>query len=256
MQAGRQLVDPPAGQTVNNAGSARPRLRQEVGIAGLRLGPHPIEEIGPVEAREVHGRIAQTELSDDVRPDARRCRGGEGEHGNLRMPLPQGGQLAVLRAEIVAPFGNAVRLVDDERVDAGTGAQTAECAIEETSEHEALRRQIHQLVVAPQQAGQATRDLRSADAGVQKGRRNVVVDELAHLVLHEGYQRRHDQAHAGLHQRGQLVAQGLAAAGGHERQHVPAIQHVAHHGFLSGAECVESEGALQCAGQWCGHGAF
>lgn len=46
-----------------------------------------------------------------------------------------------------------------------------------------------------------------------------------HLVLYEGEQWRDDQRKAGAaQQRGQLVAQALAAAAGHQAQHVPALQ--------------------------------
>ena len=61
------------------------------------------------------------------------------------------------------------------------------------------------------------------------------------LVVHQRDQRRHDDRGAGQAERRDLVAQALAAAGGHQHQGVAAADHVAHHLFLQAAEPRKAE---------------
>ena len=65
-----------------------------------------------------------------------------------------------------------------------------------------------------------------------------------HLVLHEGDQRRYDQSEAVKDQGRQLVAEGLAAAGGHQHQAVPAGQDVPDDVRLERAKAVVPEPRL------------
>ena len=57
-----------------------------------------------------------------------------------------------------------------------------------------------------------------------------------HLVLHQGNQWRDYQGDAVKDEGRQLVAEGLAAACGHQRQAVPPAQDVAYYFFLAGPE--------------------
>ena len=70
-------------------------------------------QVGPLEAGDEIERILQTELGGDVGADIRRGGGRErgGRHAQLRA---ESSQPPVVRAEIVAPLADAVRLVDDE----------------------------------------------------------------------------------------------------------------------------------------------
>ena len=74
-----------------------------------------IGEVGPVEVADEHQRIAQRELLGDVAPHLRRRRGRVGVDRGLGERLAQIAKLPVLRAEVVAPVADAVRLVDGER---------------------------------------------------------------------------------------------------------------------------------------------
>ena len=70
-----------------------------------------------------------------------------------------------------------------------------------------------------------------------------------HLVVHQRDQRGDDDPGALPHQRRDLVAQGLAAAGGHEHHRVAAADHVVDHVGLEAAELVVPEdGAQHVAG--------
>ena len=75
---------------------------------------HHVAQIRAVEARDVLMRVAQLELLENVVPHAARRARGEGGDRLVRKILPQRAELPVLRAELVPPFGNAVRLVDRE----------------------------------------------------------------------------------------------------------------------------------------------
>ena len=76
------------------------------------------------------------------------------------------------------------------------------------------------------------------------------------LVLHQGDQRRHDQRYAWPHDRGQLVAETLAAAGGHDAQAILAAQDGINHLALTGTEGRQSEswkGNFWIEEQFAGH---
>jgi hypothetical protein len=83
----------------------------------------------------------------------------------------------------------------------------------------------------------------------QQRRVDLLVAELLNLVLHQRDQRRDDDRQPALHDGGQLVAQALARAGGHDAQHVAPAQHVLDHLPLRRAEIVESEMLLQVIAQ-------
>ena len=65
------------------------------------------------------------------------------------------------------------------------------------------------------------------------------------LVLHQRDERRDDQRDAVEHERGELVAQALARAGGEDRQDGAAGEQAVDDGLLAFAEGVEAEDALR-----------
>lgn len=75
---------------------------------------YPQVEVGPVEARGDHIRGGDGELGLHIRNHLGR-RGGRQQQrlGNLELALVVG-ELQVVRAEVVAPLGNTVRLVYHE----------------------------------------------------------------------------------------------------------------------------------------------
>ena len=91
---------------------ARPDELQDL-LQRLVLRHDAVGEIGAVEARDEHRRIAQ--LAGAVTMSARDAlgRGGGQRHDrHVREAAAQPRELAVFRTEIVAPLGDAVRLVD------------------------------------------------------------------------------------------------------------------------------------------------
>ena len=65
------------------------------------------------------------------------------------------------------------------------------------------------------------------------------------LVLHQGDEGRYDDGRAFRHQRGQLVAQRLAATRGHQYESVVAAKDAFDDFFLVPLELVETENILQ-----------
>ncbi len=115
----------------------------------------------------------------------------------------------------------------------------------------ALGCEIQQFVFAAQQRCDSVRQFALRQARVDEGCRDAVVLQQPHLILHERDQRRDHQRDAAAEDGRQLKAQRLAAAGGHDGQHIAACQRVSDDGFLPRAEAIETEPAAQGAGQRC-----
>ena len=158
----------------------------------LVLGHDPVREVGSVEAGDERGWLPQLEVRDDVGADASSCRGRQRHEGHVGQRGPQAGKLAVLRAEVVAPFRDAVRLVDRQAGDL-PAAQVFLPALE----HQPLRRDVEELEGTLVQAAQATARFVGIEAGVEKRGGDAAGRELVDLVLHQGDERRHDDREPG-----------------------------------------------------------
>jgi hypothetical protein len=90
------------------------------------------------------------------------------------------------------------------------------------SVQQALRRDVEQVQVTVPAVVLDAVPARPGQRGVQEGGAHAELAQRVDLVLHQRDQRRHDDAAAGAQQRRDLVAQGLAAARGHEHQGVAA----------------------------------
>lgn len=88
-------------------------------VCGVRQLEHAEAETLAVESPTQHQRVrarARTELLGHIRGHPRVRSGGRREHGYARRQIGEHGpQSAVIRPEVVAPVGNAVRLVDHEQ---------------------------------------------------------------------------------------------------------------------------------------------
>ena len=133
-----------------------------------------------------------------------------------------------------------MRFVDGEQRDARAFEQ-----IEQARREQAFGRDVEQVELAGHElAFDAQRGL-GIERGIEAGRAHAGLCEGVDLVLHQRDQRRDHDAGAFAQQGRQLVAQRLAAAGGHQHQRVAAAGHVCHDGFLRAAEAVEAENPLQ-----------
>ena len=101
-------------------------------------------EVGPREAVDVLRRVrGQAEAGQDLVAHDGRGGGGAGEHARGGQLGEQAADLQVLRPEVVAPFADAVRLVDGHQRDGHVAQQAAEAL-----EDEPLRGDVDQRVLA------------------------------------------------------------------------------------------------------------
>ena len=83
--------------------------------------------------------------------------------------------------------------------------------------------------------------LAGVERAVEQGRADAALAERVDLVFHQRDERADDQGDPGGHHGRQLVAEALAAAGGHDAKDVAPPQHLLDHLPLTGPEAHESE---------------
>jgi hypothetical protein len=212
---------------------------QHLAAAG-DLGLHAQAQIRPVEAVHEHGRIAAKQLAQDVGPG--RGIGGRREGDRLDAAERRLGsaERQILGPEIVPPLRDAMGLVDREQPDPGALEQ-----VEGVGLGEPLGRDIDEPQLAVAELLVDLPVLVEIVGRVEARRRDAVAPELRHLIAHQRDQRRHHHGDGVAQQRGQLVAQRLAAAGRHDGEHVGTRQNGLDDGTLAGPEILEPEGRAQ-----------
>jgi hypothetical protein len=112
---------------------------------------------------------------------------------------------------------------------------------------EALRRDIDQLEVAPRDTVRNIAVLIEVVGRVEARGRHTIALQLRDLVAHQRDQGRDHQGEAIAQQGRELIAQRLAAAGGHDGEHVLAREDRLDDVGLAGAERLETEGLVKQA---------
>ena len=206
----REVFGGLAGHHIDNAALTRPGA-QVIHHLVIRtaFADDAVREIGPVETGDVGGAFLQVELLDDVLAHAAGGGGRERHDRHAGKQLAQGGNLAVFGAEIMAPFADAMRLVNGEEGDVPLLQ-----VVEETGEQQAFGSDIEQPVFALVQTAQTRPRFAGIQGRVQEGRRHAGGLEGVHLILHQGDERRDHHGEAGADQGGELEAKRFAAAGG------------------------------------------
>ena len=159
----------------------------------------------------------QVEPLGDLGPRRRSRGSGQRDPRYLGPPFVQRGQLQVVGAEVMAPLGHAVRLVDREQRD--------RAALQHPQGRlgaEAFRREVEQVKPPAQERRLHLAPLARFLRGVDEPGPHAECPQRVDLVLHQRDQRRDNHTGAGPQQRRDLVAQRLAAAGRHEHQGVAA----------------------------------
>ena len=197
---------------------------------------------GPVEGRDELARVVQLQTQGDFGARLRVGRGRERDARHVRELLVQHRQLDVFGTEVMAPLGHAMRLVDGEQGDL-RGLEQVQAALR----HQALGRHVDEVDLArAHQALDAARFFVGL-RGIEEGGAHAHFGQRIDLVLHQRDQRRDDDADAIAQQRRDLVAQRLAAAGGHQHQRVAAMADVVDDVGLLAAEGRIAENGLQQA---------
>ncbi len=252
------LLTRAAGPGVHDRGQrirlAQCRHKPPALVGRRRAADHGKRQIRPVEPGRDANRIAEREPARDVVGHRRRRGRGE-SHRRLRPHLPGGvGEEEVVGAEVVAPLGDAVRLVDDEQPDLDLPDE-----LREARRGKALGGDVEQPDLARGSPGQRITVGAGALLRVDQldpSRRDLA--QRGHLVLHQRDERRDHEREVVAHQRRELVAERLARAGGHHHERVATRERGRDRLGLAGPEMFESEqpperfagihGAPDCSG--------
>ena len=227
----RKLLDLLAAQAVDDAALALVLLDVTDNLpVHIVLGPDFVIQVGAVERRLEYRSVAHTQVFLDVHLHLGRSRRRQGDQGRRADFVDDRTDAAVLRTEIVPPLRNTVRLVDgvERNLDLAQKRHVVLFG-------ERLRSEVEQLGPPLQHIVAHLRDSALVQGRVQEVSDSRIVRIGAHgihLVFHQGDQRRYDDRHAVHQQGGQLVTQGLAAAGRHQHERIFSTQHIANHGFL------------------------
>ncbi len=210
----------------------RPSLeeRQDVGVLAVLSGLDHLEgevvaERPAVDQLQLDPE-ARPEMVEDVAQHARLGRRGQADHRRRRSvaaELPdEAADVAVVRPEIVAPFREAMRLVDDPVSDLALSEDRPDRGVPGLLG----RDQQHRRVAEPH-AVERLVALRQRQQPVDRhGRGDPVPAQPVDLVRHKRHERRdHHGERTGLVKAGegrQLVADGLASARRQDAEHVAA----------------------------------
>src|SRR5262249_27964611 len=167
-------------------------------------------------------------------------RRGQSHHRRLGKQLAQLRQLAILGTKIVSPLADAVRFVDGYLI-----YVPASQIGQKTGEHQALRRDIEQLVFSIAQALHTPGDFTDAKSGIKKRGRDAAGLKRIHLILHQRNQRRHHDGQSFSRQRRQLKTERLATTRRQQREHIAARQSTADDLLLQRPKRIKAEGLFE-----------
>ena len=203
------------GGAVDNARLVPALLHQLDKGGQLLLGPPDLKaEIGPVKACDHPQGIAQLQNLGDVLAHCLRCRGGKGgNHGAWDENVQKIHNFQIAGPEILAPLGDAVGLVHRHQGDL-PGLDGLQKAVGQ----QPLRGHIDDLVHSGLNVAVDQPDLGRGQGAVDIGCGYTGIFQGHDLVPHQGDQGRDHQRDPFQQQGGDLVAQALAAAGGHNAE--------------------------------------
>ena len=227
------VVDPAAREAVHDSGVAPVACLQEGTQlrSGALLGDDVIADVGAVEAADEEAGVPKPQPRHDL--VAGEFVGGRGQRdpGHPRKALRERAQLQVLGTEVVSPLRHAVRFVDgDER------HRNARQQLQGAFPHQPLGRDVEKVDPARPHRRLHGEDLAPRERRVEARGPDAGLPERLDLVAHQSDQRRDHDAHAVPHDPRNLVAERLAAPGGHEHQAVAPGHRMLDHGFLPANE--------------------
>ena len=194
------------------------------------------EEVFAVEACCERERVAQPELFYYV--GAHLGRGGRGEGRDWRargQAVHDGRDVEVRGAEVVAPVGNAVRLVDDYELRRCLAQEVAEAAFEP------LGRDVEQADFSVSRGAEYLGCIFPVHSAVYRRGADAVLAQRVDLVFHQRYERGDDDGEAARHYRRYLIAERLARARRHDADRVAARTYRLDELELAFAEAVVAE---------------
>ena len=218
-------------------GVSRRNLHEHLGLFAIApRAEHLVEQVVAGEAGDEGPRLVQGQLLDDVAAHGVGGRGRQGDGRGVAQHAAEIAQPGVIGAEIVAPLADAVGLVDRQQFQAHRPHR-----FQKPRAAEPLRHDVDQAELARRHAIEPVVLLGDGQRAIDERDRKPAGLELIDLVLHQGDQRRDHQRQPVERQGRQLVAEALAAAGGHDAQAVLARQDGGNDFPLAGAEGRQAE---------------
>ena len=222
-----------------------------------------VAELRPIKRLLEHQNLLpvhQEQLQNVVLHRRRRRRRERHQRHVLEELKPHLPELFVVHAEVVAPLTHAVDLVDHEQRQKAQRAQRTQQVLHALALVQLLWGRVHQLqprkLPCSHRIPQSGRDL-AATAARHRAHLHAGFLQPANLVLDERNQRRDDDGDAREEESGQLVAQTLASACGHDAKHAPSRQHGLHDLHLPRPEGVVAKNLLVFVEQFfVGNGQF
>ena len=176
------------------------------------------------------------EEAADIAQHLGRGGGRQRQHPLGPAELGEAGQPQIIGPEVVAPFRDAMGLIDGEQRDRRPLDRLAEPLVDEP-----FRGDVQQLQPARADLVHHGAVFVQVERRIEPPGRDAAGRQGVDLVLHQGDQRRDDQRQARQHQGRKLVAERLAAAGGKDGRRRPAGQQVPNCVLLAGLELREPE---------------
>ena len=197
-------------------------------------------QVRTVEASDEDPCPTPEQPLDDVLPCDGVCGCREGAEAGVGEMFRKFGEATVVRPEVVAPLGDAVRLVDGKSRRTVTGQ-----ALQYVRLHEAFRRDVEQAQSTVAHTAVCLGGVRPRRRRIKRAGRHTVEAQRGYLITHQGDERRDHHGQGFGCESGKLVAHRLTRAGWHHRQHILTRQQCLDDIRLSGPEPVVAEGAFQ-----------
>jgi hypothetical protein len=209
-------------------------------LAAADLGLHRQAQVRPIEPVHEHRRrpLEKFRLNIGARGSVRR--GGERHRLHAAECRLHGAKRRIFRTEVMAPLRNTMRLVDRQQRDLGAFEE-----IDRVRFQQPFRRHIDETQFAAPDLIEDFSVFRRIVRRVQRRRGDAIAAQLRHLIAHQRDQGRHHDGQSVSEQRRQLIAQRLAAAGRHHRQHIAAVENGSDDVALAGPEGLEAEGGVE-----------
>ena len=190
-----------------------------------------VADVRPVEAGDEERASSQLQPLDDVGARVVVGGGGQRQPRHAGEALVQHAQAQVLLAEVVAPLADAMRLVDGEQAEQPALVQRIQHR-QEARRQDALGRRVQQHQPARAAARARWPSASVACRACCSGRLACTPSSSSAptwsciSAISGRHHHRHAAPGAVAHDGRHLVAQALAAAGGHQHQRVAAADHV------------------------------
>ena len=184
------------------------------------LGHDAVKDIRPVETGDEAARLLQLQTLGNIALGA--FIGGCRQRHTWYMgkQLGQLPQLQVLGTEVMPPLRHTVRLINGEQRYLQTLQKIQSTRLEQT-----FGGQIEKVQLTPAQLCGNLSLLIIAERRIQRGCLETQLVQGGDLIIHQRNQGRNHHSHTVTQQPGHLIAQGLAAAGGHQYQRITALCH-------------------------------